>query len=115
MVGNPARKDERNQWMNKFRVFLVLSLLGLLGQPVHSEREGIIERLFYSLSISGQNNIIEIENDLVSYISIVFADEHIPRLSDVQAKLGQPEYTTFSTYMRGSRTYLFTRANELEG
>ncbi len=83
-------------------------VLGLLGQPVHSEREGSVERLFYSSSISGQKNTIELEDDLVSYISIVFAEAHIPRLSEVQAKLGQPEQTTYSTYLRGSRTYLYS-------
>lgn len=82
-------------------------VLGLLGQPVHNEREGVTERLFYSSPISSQNNIIELEDDLVSYISIVFADAQIPRLSEVQAKLGQPEHTAYSTYLRGTRTYLY--------
>jgi len=84
-----------------------VEVIGLLGQPVFNEQEGITERLFYSSPISGQNHIIELEDDLVSYISMVFAEGQIPRLSEVQAKLGQPEHTAYSTYLRGTRTYLY--------
>ena len=82
-------------------------VIGLLGQPVHSEQDGITERLYYPTAAGGQRDIIEILQDQVSYISMGYPEAQMPRLSERQAVLGQPEQTTYSTYMRGTRTYLY--------
>jgi hypothetical protein len=82
-------------------------VVSLLGQPVATDQEGAGEWLLYSAPISGQNNVILVENDRVTHISLVFAEERIPRLSGIQGTLGQPAHTTYSTYMRGSRTYIY--------
>ena len=88
-------------------------VVGILGQPTTSEQEGITTRLIYSAPIAGLDNFIELEMDKVSYTSVVYPQEGRPQLSAVQAQLGQAEHTAYSTYLQGSRAYLYLQQGVL--
>jgi hypothetical protein len=80
-------------------------VINLWGTPLGEEQEWTFNTLFYQSPLKGQYNTVYLENQVVSYISIVLSGDSPKSWLEVKAKFGEPAHTAYTTYIQGSRYY----------
>lgn len=80
-------------------------VLGLWGTPLSEQQEGNYNTLFYQSPIKGQPNTVYLENQVVTYVSVVRGGGQPESWAEVKAKYGEPEHQAFTTYIQDSRYF----------
>jgi hypothetical protein len=79
----------------------------LLGTPVSAEEGNGFATLLYPSPLAIQNNVVYLDNQVVSLVSIVSAGDKPLTWSSVKLQYGEPAHTAYTTYLQGSRYYAY--------
>jgi hypothetical protein len=82
-------------------------VIALMGTPVSTEEGDGFAALLYPSPLALQNNIVYLENGVVSLVSLVLGSDTPVTWSSVRLQYGEPAHTAYTTYLQGSRYYAY--------